>query len=570
DRSGGLFRAKKPLRIKRLSSRSDRLCSSWAKTVLSAHFEAALGKKKGRLTLAITNTVSDAVALFEALLKAKQKGTIEGVKALDLRLVHSRFRARERATWRRQFLTRSACNAGVDRIIVATQVVEAGVDISAHTLVTALAPWPSLVQRFGRAARYGGRAQIIVVDRALPKGAAAPYEYGALQAALQVLKKLKDVGLGQLEALEAQLAANDPAQLDELYPYDPLHTLSAQDNADLFDTGPDLSGSDIEISRFIRSGEERDLQIWWWPTGDDPPAADLQPMPDALCPVPVALARSWICPNEQRSPQAWKWSYLEGTWKRIKKASELSPGQLILVDAESGGYLDQIGFVGANSRTPVPCLAQDRQSPSSQRRLEARLHAADNAQDHEDLSELEEFKTIAFHGLEASQEAHRLAAEMDLDRELTQILKLAARLHDLGKSHAIFQGAIEHRHSKDLQARSDLAKAPQNAWKSTRPFFRRAGFRHELASTLGIIEALYQAMPLHPGLLGRHRQLVDRGLLPVDHTHLRSTKETPQGIVAEVAALDAQGLDLLLYLICAHHGKIRGSWQATPQDQAAR
>ena len=40
------------------------------------------------------------------------------------------------------------------RIVVATQVVEAGVDISARTLVTELAPWSSLVQRFGRVARY--------------------------------------------------------------------------------------------------------------------------------------------------------------------------------------------------------------------------------------------------------------------------------------------------------------------------------------------------------------------------------------------------------------------------------
>ena len=64
---------------------------------------------------------------------------------------------------------------GVDRVIVATQVVEAGVDVSARTLVTELAPWSSLVQRFGRCARYGGSGRVVVVDRGRDERAAPPY-----------------------------------------------------------------------------------------------------------------------------------------------------------------------------------------------------------------------------------------------------------------------------------------------------------------------------------------------------------------------------------------------------------
>jgi CRISPR-associated endonuclease/helicase Cas3 len=40
-------------------------------------------------------------------------------------------------------------------IVIGTQVVEAGLDRSATTLFTELAPWPSLVQRFGRCNRFG-------------------------------------------------------------------------------------------------------------------------------------------------------------------------------------------------------------------------------------------------------------------------------------------------------------------------------------------------------------------------------------------------------------------------------
>jgi CRISPR-associated endonuclease/helicase Cas3 len=37
-----------------------------------------------------------------------------------------------------------------EKIIIATQAIEAGVDISSRPLITELAPWSSLVQRFGR------------------------------------------------------------------------------------------------------------------------------------------------------------------------------------------------------------------------------------------------------------------------------------------------------------------------------------------------------------------------------------------------------------------------------------
>ncbi|MCA9638828.1 MAG: hypothetical protein KC420_22530, partial [Myxococcales bacterium] len=84
------------------------------------------------------------------------------------------------------------------------------------------------------------------------------------------------------------------------------------------------------------------------------------------------------------------------------------------------------------------------------------------------------------------------------------------------------------------------------------------------------MEALYQAAPLHPGLLGAHRELIELGVLPVDPQHLAAARPPPEGVLGELAALDADALDLVLYLVCAHHGKVRGSWQATPQDQDAR
>src|SRR5690606_28275856 len=67
-------------------------------------------------------------------------------------LIHSRFRGPDRHTLEARLTAREA---GADRIVIATQAIEAGVDISSHTLFTELAPWASMVQRFGRSNRYG-------------------------------------------------------------------------------------------------------------------------------------------------------------------------------------------------------------------------------------------------------------------------------------------------------------------------------------------------------------------------------------------------------------------------------
>ena len=102
----------------------------------------------------------------------------------DLRLIHSRFRGIERSHWPEEFLSRRhSTDAATDRIIVSTQVVEAGVDVSAMALVTELAPWPSLVQRFGRAARYGGEATVHVIERDLKGKDCLPYDETELVAA---------------------------------------------------------------------------------------------------------------------------------------------------------------------------------------------------------------------------------------------------------------------------------------------------------------------------------------------------------------------------------------------------
>lgn len=204
EQTGTIWQATKPCRVEAISQAEDADGRRWARLVADLH-AAGTETEWGRVTLVIANTVKRATALFDALEKLLGRAADKP----ELRLVHSRFRGRERAGWREAFLNREACRPGANRIIVATQVVEAGVDLSASVLVTELAPWPSLVQRFGRAARYGGSAQIVVVDRTLGDRC-KPYGEDELSAAREALSRLDDASLSALDAFRRELDAAAP------------------------------------------------------------------------------------------------------------------------------------------------------------------------------------------------------------------------------------------------------------------------------------------------------------------------------------------------------------------------
>lgn len=121
--------------------------------------EIAPAHKPGTRTLVIVNTVKRAVAIYDALRKKRLKA--------KLVLVHSRFRPPDRQRKVEELLAPPS-EAGT--IVVSTQVVEAGVDVSAKTLFTELGPWPSLVQRFGRCNRLGDEPDAAVYWIDLPAG----------------------------------------------------------------------------------------------------------------------------------------------------------------------------------------------------------------------------------------------------------------------------------------------------------------------------------------------------------------------------------------------------------------
>jgi CRISPR-associated endonuclease/helicase Cas3 len=558
-RAGGLWDVNKTLTFTTIE-RTDP--TAFAQRVFAEHAATPAGEC-GRITLVVCNTVKRACETFDAIQEAGRTAGLE--------LVHSRFRPAEREGWRDRFLSRAACVPEADRIIVATQVVEAGVDISAGCLITELAPWPSLVQRFGRCARYGGSGRVVVVDRGRDDKSAAPYAPAELESAWESAQSLNDVGIASLQAHEESLGSEARARL---YPYSPSHLLLRREFDELFDTTPDLTGADLDISRFIRSGDERDLQVFWLELEDDEkPSPDRRPQRRELCAVPFLIARDWLCGEEtktSRKPRlraemrAWVWDWIDGEWTDATRAT-LLPGRIVCVAADCGGYRLDRGFNPHSdiSVAPValPIIPTDVQA----------LDQADEQQDGETLSVSDEWKTIACHSAEVAEIAREIAKALALPTNLQRVLLLASRWHDVGKAHPAFQGKLR---SPDRPQRHDLAKGPDGAWLRPPGTYRfpddsdaRPAFRHELASALALFAVLEANAPHHPALLGPWLHAFAALGRPAIASQSTGSR-TP--CIQEILDCTPEAFDLLVYLVASHHGKVRAALHSAPKDQEYR
>ena len=572
----------KPLEL--INTKKDR---ALAEEISQRHRNPGAGKDGS--TLVVLNTVMRAVNVWKILKEDKK------LNGTDIRLVHSRFRPDERITWRDDFLNREACSHGTNRIIVSTQVIEAGVDLSASLLITELAPWASLVQRFGRCARWGGVGQVVVADFDHDNdNKAAPYTLDELVAARKACNALHDVAPSELEYFEE----THQELLQRLYPYQPLHLLLRHELNELFDTTPDLSGADIDISRFIRSGDERDVQVFWDEIEGDKPAPDRKPTRNELCNIPFLRARDWLCKPKSQNLKpgvyAWVWDWLNREWRAAKR-NDLYPGQTILVDSVTGGYHQEQGW-DPDSKEPVspvrateefqyrhqPCWKRDDEGWLPSEKLVRTLLPEDHAdatEDDESLSIAEGWQTIANHGLQVAEEVQRITSQIIPMQ--SNLLCLAGRWHDLGKAHPAFQSSIQ---AENRPNRDDIAKAPDIAWPCSAnnmyriaPTDQRRGFRHELASTLGLFGVLQRHDQDHPALLGPWSELFgalhETNSAIVNSGRDASGKEqlhtAPTTIEREILDLNCEDFDLVAYLVCAHHGKVRMTWHSSPADQNA-
>lgn len=414
----------------------------------------------GTQTIAVLNTVERATQVYSALRKMKP--------GCELLLIHSRFRPADRQA----LAARLAEDTGpAGRIVVASQALEAGLDVTSRTLFTEAAPWNSVVQRAGRCNRAGRDKGAQLVWGLPPKMASAPYDRADLDEAVRAL-----------DGLEGQDVTSSMLQHAEVKQSRPVHAmLRRRDLLQLFDTAPDLTGADIDIGPWIRDGDETTVFVAWRDFREGRPTEDSSfPARPELCPAPLADARDLAGPDSRH--RIWSYDRVGARW-RLASREEVTPGAVFVADAAAGGYDPEFGWVPGLT-SPVTAVPVAEISP--------------DALGRDDLSYgCGRWVPLAEHLADAEREARALitqCAELlsGLPASLLESAALAAGLHDIGKAHPVFQETLRGSliGGGEDPGPGPWAKSPQVGGRHSRSYFR-----HELAGALMVLRAGGSLLP---------------------------------------------------------------------------
>ncbi|HXF46395.1 MAG TPA: HD domain-containing protein, partial [Burkholderiaceae bacterium] len=279
---------------------------------------------------------------------------------------------------------------------------------------------------------------------------------------------------------------------------------------------------DVDIAPYVRDADDADVLLFWREFDNNPNSpTQSAPTRDELCRAGLGAASALLKRDEVR---AWRWDPLMHRWRMLGNGERLRPGLLILLNASSGGYRSDVGLL-PEEKSPVPLL-----SPADVRASEP------EAYDSDPRSLLVRAVELSRHLADVESEARTLCQA--LSGVHPQAVISAARWHDLGKAHEAFDNMLHEAHRKGTD--QDLgggfwAKAGREPGRSVprARYFVRTGdgdierkhFRHELASMLAWMDA--------------------RGYANDEQTNL------------------------IAYLIAAHHGKVRLSLRAMPEETEA-
>ena len=320
-------------------------------------------------------------------------------------------------------------------------------------------------------------------------------------------------------------------KLDDIDP--PSRVIRRKDLNDLFDTDPDLTGFDVDISLYVREADDTDVRVFWRDfeaIGDELP----RPHMKELCAVPIGAARDWFSKARKDKKINTPFAFIrDPQWQRKKERTttvppgwaslqgDPRPGLTLLINIAAGGYDDVLGFTGNLKHIPeeIPTSELHAVSNGSLQDSGGDIGGESEGYQEDPWSEIGVPVRLSDHLKHVATEAETLCDALGIDQNIRTIIIRAARWHDLGKAHKVFQETMRQGLDQHDIADDVLLAKTKGKFRHSRPYFR-----HELASALAFL------------------------------AHNGWSREA----------------DLVAYLIAAHHGKVRMNLRALPRERSPK
>jgi len=457
-------------------------------------------KNKDKKIIVIVNNVKIAINLYDKLKDNYEHDNIV--------LLHSHFRRLDKD--KKIDTAKKLSNSNENSIIISTQVIEAGMDISCELMYTEFAPISSLIQRFGRCNRFGecNSGKIVVIRNSKifsekKHPIISPYDEEDIKNSIEALKEINKQKTPEIELTPEII---DTLNKKNIIKHNDTF-LRDNDIIELFDTSPDISGQDMDISIFVRNLNSSNVFVFWRDLKKK--NFKIQSLPDA-----DELCQASITDIKNSSFTLFRYNFLEGRWETIKNKNTIIPGTIILIDSNSGGYNGEKGY--------------DNEFKGYVEEIKDIGNNNLESYSSDETSYKNNYMTLNVHTQQVVKKCKDIlkkinSREIILNENIINNIIKGAEWHDAGKSHDAFQAKI-------IKSDNEIyAKAPDNKWINKYPdkynpdLKLRKYFRHELVSGLLALqngesnEVAYLAAA-HHGKVRLSISSIDGEYIPEDKT----------------------------------------------------
>jgi CRISPR-associated endonuclease/helicase Cas3 len=471
----------------------------------------AIVEQHQNCTLVVCNTVARAQEMYlqiRDVLHAQKQST-------EVLLLHSRFTEEHRRAKQERLEKELGKNCwdgntytrGSDLIVVATQVVEVGLDISVRTLHSEIAPANSIIQRAGRCARFAQQNGTVHLYPLANDLKHLPYNAQQSLATLDAFAQFDE------QIVDFQ---REQSVIDSVHGIEDTEMIAAFEHERSLITGKIFKGLG-EHDRGIASELIRNVQQSTLIIHPDPNTA-LAERPwewETFSLSPYSLQARWedIQAHSDGEPIIWEAQLLPDvgepgsrvparyTWVPIATPARIATALMIVLAPAIASYTLEFGFQLRDSRSALPW---PQTAFKSQRRGQAKR--SNDFAPYEQESYAEHIRGLlnAFYHSRLQEDTRYIARQLDMLLDLPpgsvhQAIRLAIACHDIGKLSEGWQGWALAWQQKLVRALAQEHYEPHKApfahtdydWKIHRELER--GFKPTRPNHAG--ESAFFAMP---------------------------------------------------------------------------